>query len=252
MTALWIYGIGATAPGGAPLGEGVCGAAVQVLPVGGFHAIVSVAPEEPPAQTRRHMLAHTAVLERATAAVDLLPVRFGSVAPDEAALGRCLAAHAKELHAALGGIADSVELGLRASWKEGVVFKEILDADAGLRALRDKLQARPALETYQARIELGRRVEAALIQRREAECAALLKDLTPLTRRDVALRSAEESAVLHRAFLVRRAEEARFDEAVAALEARHGARIAFRYVGPVPPFNFVSLRAEWLGTQGQA
>jgi hypothetical protein len=248
MSGLWIYGIGTAAPGGAPLGAGVGGAEVAVIAAGGFQAVVSAAPEEPPQPTRRHMLAHTAVLERAAAAVDLLPVRFGSVAPGEGVLARCLAAHAKQLAAALEGIADSVELGLRVTWRDGVVYREILDGDPALRALRDRLQARPAAETYQARIELGRRVEAALAARRAAEAAALLAPLAPLARQAVELRSAEDETVLHHAFLVRRAEETRFDAAVAALEARHASRMAFRYVGPVPPFNFVSLRAEWLGT----
>ena len=35
-------------------------------------------------------------------------------------------------------------------------------------------------------------------------------------------------------------------------EARQGTRLLFRYVGPVPPFNFVSLRAEWFGAPAQA
>jgi len=249
MSGLWIYGIGRSAPGGAPLGAGVGGAEVATLRAGGFVAIVSPAPEERPSPTRRHMMAHTAVLERATAAADMLPVRFGSIAPGEAALSRCLAAYAKDMNAALLAIEDSVELGLRASWKDGVVFREILDADAGLRTLRDRLQTRPASETYQARIELGRRVEAALGARREAETAALLKDLAPIAARDVTLRSAEENMVLHRAFLVRRGAEQRFDAAVTAIEARHADRMSFRYVGPVPPFNFVSLRAEWMGAE---
>lgn len=251
MSGLWIYGIGAATPGGAPLGAGVAGAEVAVLAAGGFHAIVSDAPAERPAPTRRHMLAHTAVLERATAAVDMLPVRFGTIAPDRDALARCLAAHAREMAAGLASIADCVELGLRVAWKEGVVYREILEADPALRALRDRLQARPVAETYQARIELGRRVEATLAARRETEAAALSKGLLPLARGVATLHSAEDNTVLHRAFLVRRVDEPRFDAAVAALEAAQSERLSFRYVGPVPPFNFVSLRAEWLGA-GQA
>jgi hypothetical protein len=248
MNPIWVYGIGQAAPGGAPLGTGVAGAEVSVLSAGGFQAIVSPAPAEPPSPTRRHMLAHTAVLERATAAVDLLPVRFGSVAPDASVLARCLATHARPLAAALAGIADSVELGLRAVWRDGVMYHELMEADPALRTLRNRLQTRPLAETYQARIELGRRVEAALAVRRAAEAEKLLAPLLPLARATIELRSSEDETVMHRAFLVRRPDETRFDAAVAELEARHGERMTFRYVGPVPPFNFVSLRAEWLGT----
>ncbi len=247
MSGLWLYGIGAEAPGGAPLGEGVGGAAVAALALGGFVALVSAAPAEPPAPTRRHMLAHTAVLERAAAAADLLPVRFGTVAPAQSALERCLAHHEAQLRGALSGVAGCVELGLRAAWRDDVVYREIMAAEASLRALRDRLQLRPAAETYGARIELGRRVEAAVQARRASDAAAIAAALDPLAQRSVALATVDDSQVLHRAFLVRREEEARFDAAVAALEAAQGERLAFRYVGPVPPFNFVSLRAEWLG-----
>jgi hypothetical protein len=30
------------------------------------------------------------------------------------------------------------------------------------------------------------------------------------------------------------------------LAERHAARITFRYVGPVPPYNFIQLHADWL------
>jgi hypothetical protein len=249
---LWLYGIGLAAPGGAPLGAGVAGAEVAALEAGGFVALVSPAPEEPPAPTRRHMLAHTAVLERATAAADLLPVRFGTVAPGRQALARCLAANATSLRNAMSGISECVELGLRVSWREGVIYEEILAAEPALRALRDRLATRPMQETYQQRIELGRRVEAALVARRAAEGAALQARLAPLAERVAELREVDDAMVLNRAFLVRRREEQRFDAAVAALEAEQGARLMFRYVGPVPPFNFVSLRAEWFGAPAAA
>ncbi len=251
-TPLWLYGIGTAAPGGAPLGAGVAGVDVQAVEAGGFVALVSPAPGERPAPTRRHMMAHTAVLERATAAADMLPVRFGTVAPSSTALARCLAANAPSLRNAMSSISDCVELGLRASWREGVIYEEILAAEPALRALRDKLATRPMQETYQSRIELGRRVEIALGARREAEAKALHARLAPLAVRVAELRDVDDAMLLNRAFLVQRREEQRFDAAVAALEAEQGARLILRYVGPVPPFNFVSLRAEWFGAPAAA
>ncbi|NKC34547.1 GvpL/GvpF family gas vesicle protein [Falsiroseomonas selenitidurans] len=249
---LWLYGIGLAAPGGAPLGDGVAGAAVQPMEAAGFVALVSDAPAERPAPTRRHMLTHTAVLERATAAADVLPVRFGTVAPDATTLARCLAANAMKLRDAMAAISDCVELGLRVSWREGVIFEEILAAEPALRALRDRLATRPMQETYQDRIALGRRVEAALAARRTAEAASLDAKLAPLAVQMAVLREVDEAMLLNRAFLVKRSEETRFDAAVAALEAAQAGRLLLRYVGPVPPFNFVSLRAEWFGAPAQA
>ena len=132
----------------------------------GLSVITEPAPEPELAPTRRHMLAHTAVLERALARASVLPVRFGTIAPDEVLLVRCVEANAAAFVAALAELEGRLELGVKASWRDGVIFREIIDADPQLRALRDRLHSRPASETYYERIELGRRVEAALIGQR--------------------------------------------------------------------------------------
>jgi hypothetical protein len=243
---LYVYGLVDAAAPGAELGQGLAAAPVARIPAGPLHAIVSAAPPLPVEGTRRNMLTHTAVLERVLGQADVLPLRFGTVAPDPGQLARGIAGTEAALREALEGVAGRVELGVKASWREGVAFREILAADPRLRALRDRLQARAAAETYYERIELGRRVEAAMLERRAAETAMLLAALSPLADREVELKVLDDGMVLNRAFLVRRADEAAFDAAMAALAEAHAARLEFRYVGPVPPYNFVTVRAGWL------
>ena len=201
------------------------------------------------AQTRRNMIAHTTLLERVIAQTDVLPVRFGTVAADAAVLTRCIAAHAAAFQTGFYAIAGRVELGLKASWRDGVVFGEIIAADQDLCRLRDRLRSRPASETYYERVELGRRVEAALVGRRAAETTAILAELAPLAEQVVELRTLDEDMILNRAFLVRREHEARFDAQVQAVAERCAARMNFRYVGPVPPYNFIRLQVGWLNSQ---
>jgi hypothetical protein len=192
------------------------------------------------------MVAHTSVLERAIACADVLPLRFGTVAPDGHALTRCVAANANEFSNAFRDIEGRVELGLKASWHRGVVYPEIIAADAELCRLRDRLRTRPATETYYERVELGRRVEAALASRRERETAAIVAELMPLAERHVELSTLDEDMILSRAFLVRREQEAQFDAHIHSVAERCADRISFRYVGPVPPYNFVRLQVGWL------
>ena len=105
---------------------------------------------------------------------------------------------------------------------------------------------RPPSETYYERIDLGRRVEAALAERRGSEANAILEELLPLAERVAELRLHEDDMIFNRAFLVRRDMEPRFDAALQSLADRFTDRMDFRYVGPVPPFNFVTLQAGWL------
>jgi hypothetical protein len=248
--ALYVYGLIANTgpePDSLTLGDGVGGAAVTRLDDAGLTALVSPIVAGLVPQTRRNMLGHTAVLERAMTHATVLPVRFGTVAPGAAALRSCIAANLGSFRSALADIAGRVELGVKASWRQGVVFAEIVAGDPDLCRLRDRLHSRPASETYYERVELGRRVEAALVERREAESARINAELAPLAERDVALRVLEEDMIFNRAFLVRRENEALFDLRMQALAERCAERVDFRYVGPVPPYNFVRLQAGWLG-----
>jgi hypothetical protein len=249
MNPVYVYGLlrdrDALGPV-ADLGEGVAGNAVAVLPAGPLTALISPIAPGQVAQTRRNMIAHTSVLERAIARTDILPVRFGTVAPDSAALVTCVAANAAGFLKALGEIGGHVELGIKASWRDGVVFSEIVAADAELCRLRDRLRSRPSSETYYERVELGRRVEAALIGRRARETAEIIAELSPLAEKEAELRTLDEDMILNRAFLVRRENEAAFDERIQAVAERCADRVNFRYVGPVPPYNFVSLQVGWL------
>jgi hypothetical protein len=51
--------------------------------------------------------------------------------------------------------------------------------------------------------------------------------------------------VLNAAFLVDKDAEAIVDEAVQQLDADLGQRLMFKYVGSVPPYNFVKLVMHW-------
>jgi hypothetical protein len=225
------------------LGNGVAGSAVRMLPLGTLAALVSDIPPGPVAQTRRNMIAHTAVLERAMVHATILPVRFGTVAPGVAALADCLAANAADLRRAMAEIDGRVELGVKASWRPDVVLAEIVASDADLARMRDRLRNRPASETYYERVELGRRIEAALTTRRVTEAAEIVAGLTPIAEREVELRTLEQDMILNRAFLVRRDKEAQFDARMQAIAERWADRVEFRYIGPVPPYNFVRVQA---------
>jgi acyl-CoA reductase-like NAD-dependent aldehyde dehydrogenase len=146
----------------------------------------------------------------------------------------------------LRDIDGRVELGVKASWRRGMVYTHVVERDAALRHLRDRLRSRPAGETYYERIELGRRVEAALAQLRTTEAAAIMAELEPIAEREAELRPHDDDMIFNRAFLVRRAAEPAFDAAMDRIAERYADRMEFRYVGPLPPFNFVSLQAGWL------
>lgn len=251
-SVLYIYGLveDAGAMTGASsnlsLGQGIGAGDVRLMPAGRLTALVSDIAPGPVTQTRRNMVAHTSVLERAIARTDVLPVRFGTVVPDGATFSRCIAANDASFRKAFRDIDGRVEVGVKASWREGVVFADIIGADDELCEMRDRLRRLPASETYYERVELGRRVEAALAGRRAMETAAIVAELASLAERDAELLHLDNDMILNRAFLVRRENEAAFDTRLQAVAERCSERVNFRYVGPVPPYNFVHVKVAWL------
>ena len=50
-----------------------------------------------------------------------------------------------------------------------------------------------------------------------------------------------ERMILNAAFLMKNENEAAFDKAINALDEQFGKLLSFKYVGNLPPYNFVNL-----------
>lgn len=195
-------------------------------------------------QTRRRMLAHTRVLERAMTRATVLPMRFGHVAEGAAALAGQLAAHDDRIAARISALRGRAEFGLRVSVPREPVLAAILDDDPRLAAQRDRLVGRGHAAHYE-KIELGRRVAEALERRRTDAQHRLAAELSGLCESHV-LKAPEEDVELLRAECLVPADRAgavaaRVEAAASALGLAGAQEVSVRLVGPVPPFHFVEL-----------
>jgi hypothetical protein len=196
--------------------------------------------------SRRNMMAHTLVLEEVMQDFTILPVRFGTVAPSvEAIQEKLLRRRFGEFHGLLQEMEGRVELGLKAFWYEDVIFNEIVEESPPIRRLRDSLMGRPSEETYYERIRLGEMVEAAMWKKRDEDAEKILTPLRSLVRETRANKVITDRMVVNAAFLVDEDRQAEFDAVVERLDEEMGKRFIFKYVGPVPPYNFVNIVVHW-------
>jgi hypothetical protein len=197
-------------------------------------------------ESRRNMMTHTMVLEEVMQQFPILPIRFGTISPNtEAVLEQVLKRRYGELISAFEEVEQRVELGVKAFWYEEIIFREIIDQNAAIHRLRDGLIGRSAEETYYERIKLGEMIEAAMNNKRDDDAEKILSALRPLVFKTRANKVITDKMVLNAAFLVERANEPAFDKVVEQLDAEMGKRIMFKYVGPVPPYNFVNIVIHW-------
>ena len=196
---------------------------------------------------RQNTITHERVIEHVMQqGYAVLPVRFGTVAQDaDQVREKLLKRRFGLLHGLLNQVENKVELGLKAFWNKDRVFREIVEGEPEIKAYRDDLAQQPPEKTYAARIELGRRVEVALAAKRDQEAEQILDALNPLAAEMRVNPNIGDMMILNAAFLVRRDWEAEFDARVNALDEKQGNLINFKYVGPVPPFNFVNIVVNW-------
>jgi hypothetical protein len=229
----YVYGVVWGEGSGEFAARGLGGEQVYVLQYAELAALMSPSSPAGYPATRGNVVTHHLVLEEAMRAGAVLPVRDQVLRPRLA-----------ELQGLLARVAGKVELGLKVYWQEQVVFQEIVAENQELRALRDSLVGRPAQETKSGRIRLGQMVEADLWAKRERDASQILGVLRPLAHDMVIGKIGAEMMVLDAAFLVSAERQGEFDQAVTKLNQELGRRLAFKYVGPLPPYSFVSITLE--------
>lgn len=208
---------------------------VRILREGDLVAVVSEAPEGLRPK-RADLLAHQNVLAEAGAAGPILPMRFGNVAPDDAAVASLLAERAEHYHERLSTLAGKVEYNVKASHEEQAALHRVMADNPEVQALAEA-NRQAGGGTYEQKLQLGEMVVAAL-QRREAEDAVELHRILEPTAHAVSVGPESTGWLANLSLLVERASAEVFLAAVE--EARKGhPHIELRVNGPLPPYSFV-------------
>jgi hypothetical protein len=213
----------------------------EVTALGGHLVIHAPATDGEVPTTRRRMLGHARVLERAMQVADVLPMRFGHIARDPVLLGSVLQAAAVEVQAEFARLSGRVEFGVRLS----------VPREAALAALvrtTPDLQRRAALARnggLTGQIEFGRHVAEALDRARADAQRRMIAALHPVTEAIQPGTPESDVQLLRAEVLLDRTAEADFVatvQAVAQAEAdRLGCAADLRLVGPSPAYHFVRL-----------
>ncbi|MBU1736125.1 MAG: GvpL/GvpF family gas vesicle protein [Verrucomicrobia bacterium] len=227
-----------------PIGIGGRGDECRTVHHEGLAAVVSVSPAKKFKVSRDNLLAHEKVIEAVMLVHTVLPVRFGTVADNDGKVKLILAREYDRFLELLRNLEGKRELGVKAVFKEEAVFKMILDKYEDIRAMKEKIAALPAEKTHFQRAEIGRMVEVALQKEKDTRQAVLLDALAPLALEVKTNGLYGDMMILNAAFLVEQSREPEFDKKVQELAEQNDESVKFKYVGTVPPFNFVNLVIE--------
>ncbi|MCF3134151.1 GvpL/GvpF family gas vesicle protein [Streptomyces olivochromogenes] len=234
----YVYAISASSHPALPDGMGGVGdppQPVRILKEGDLAAIVSDAPEELRPK-RRDLLAHQNVLAKAGRAGCALPMRFGSVAPNDATVTDVLAERTEHYQERLRALDGKIEYNIKASHVEEAVLHRVMAQSPELRALADASRMAGG-GSFDDKIRLGDMLAAA-VKAQEAEDAAEVPRLLAPVTHAVSVGPASTGWLVNVSFLVDGDSAGQF---LAAVERARTSlpHLELRVNGPLPPFCFV-------------
>lgn len=222
---------------------------VYTVAHGDFAMVVSEEPMKKYPLVRDYLIAHQLVNEKVMQTQPVLPVRFCTMAESETQIIEQVLKRKEridEFHKALVEIRGKSEYGLRARWKNlDQVFANLPNENEKVRLAKENALKLPRQEQHGALIEIGHVVKEALEEKNEATADLLMSDLISLACEHKKNNVLGDMNIMNAAFLMEEKNQALFDETVNNLVARHESEIQFKYVGPIPPFNFVEIVIRW-------
>ena len=206
-------------------------------------AVVSNSPIIQYEVRRVNMTTHEKVLEAIMEKFSVLPVRFSTISEhdDDSGILKILEKDYVKFSDMLDKMEGKKELGLKILAHEAKIYESIIEKHDDIRTLRDKLINLPANKTHYQRMKVGEMVAEALKAEIENYKQNILDALEPLATDKKINDNYGELMVLNAAFLIENIAEPEFDKVVSDLDEKLGHLMTFKYVGTLPPYNFVNL-----------
>lgn len=192
------------------------------------------------------LLAHQKIIEEIMTVAPVLPIKFGTVAPDRESVERCLEHGAEELAAAFARLEGKVQFEILVTWDLDALFREIA-AEKAVAALKTELAMAGGSGDRDGRMRLGELVKQSL-ERRRAELGTRLSEaLQGMAVDSVANPLMDDRMVLNLGLLVKGDETSQLDRCLESLDAAYGGQLTFRCVGPLPPYGFATVEIVFFG-----
>jgi hypothetical protein len=244
--SLYVYAIVPAQPGSddADLASG----GLRTIAAGPFAAVVGDGPNvESRGQSREdlvlQLVAHQKTVEQIMRAAPVLPVKFGTLVPDEASVRSFLERGGPAFQAAFDRLAGCVQVEILVKWDVKTVFAEIANEEA-IVGLKKKWELHIGAPEDALRFAIGKLVKQSLDRRRAALAASLSEALRAVAVDAIANPATADQVVLHLVLLMKADQMAALDRCLETLDAAHAGRLTCRCVGPLAPYSFATVVIE--------
>jgi hypothetical protein len=248
MTASYVYALIPCSEQVTFAVSGLDGGEVFCIPNHTVAAVVSASPLADYQGMKRNeaarfLVAHQRVVETVMRDFPVLPVKFGTVLPDETWVGRLLAQGEGLFRSAFEKITSRVQMEVVVLWDLQEVFQQI-GQEPPIAQLKEQIAGRAAEDTTTKRLAVGQMVYCSLERRRAALRDQLLSPLRALALDLVVNPPMDDSMVANAALLLDETGQAALDGQLEQLDQEFDGKLLLRCVGPLPPYSFATVDVQ--------
>ena len=250
MTALYIYGI---IPSGDRIIFDEAGVdddhdEVYTIPSGGLSAVVSATTIThyrgmKRDEAARYLVTHQRIVELVMQHFTVLPVKFGTVLPDEDHVHRLLVQGKSAFCAALERCAGLAQMEVVALWNLQDVFEQI-GRDDRIVALKRRIAGRTQQESMEERVQAGQLVKMLMEERRTEFHEMIASALKPIGVDHVINPVLEDGMVTNVGLLLDNHGQRLLDARLSELDRSFNGTLTFRCIGPLPPYSFATVEVQ--------
>ncbi len=225
-------------------GIGGSGELVYTVHYGDIAAVVSKTSVFIFDPTRDNALAHEHVIETVMKTQTIIPMSFGTVFRTDDDIREVLKSIYPSLKDVLKQMEGKLEFGLKVTWDRDRVIEELKREDEEIHRFHLEITRKHLQSTYFARMQLGRMIDKALVERSAQYVREIYDALRSVCVASRDNKPIGDKMIMNAAFLIEKERENDFDAAVNRIARKFGDRLNFKYTGPWPPYNFVNIRLK--------
>lgn len=191
---------------------------------------------------KKFMAAHQLVIETVMTSHTIVPMKFGIIAESDEEVKKVLERAYIQFKSVLNRVKGKVELVVQAFADKQNWIQEIASIDEEIIKLKNSIGSGSKGDNLLARIKVGKAIHEAISSKEKIYCDDILSTLRNGSHNFAPGKLLGEEIFFNGSFLVNKKTESEFDQKVDQLANKYEGELAFKYIGPLPPYSFVNLK----------
>ncbi|MDD5007131.1 MAG: GvpL/GvpF family gas vesicle protein [Syntrophorhabdaceae bacterium] len=194
----------------------------------------------------RHLIQHQLVIEKVMQECTIIPMRLGTYVLNEDEIMQVLTKGYRMFKEIFKEVEGRMEIDVIASWVDlNTVIKEV-SGNEEVRALKQSLLNKKEGVTVDDQIKMGVLIKGYLNKKKDEYTHTIKDSLKGLCRDMKEYTMTDDVTIMNAAFFIDNGIRIPFEERLDELNNGFSGKVHFKYIGPLPPYNFYVLEIKKL------